>query len=176
MLLCVTNYSQTMLKECLPHVAYYFTTGPWRSCWVRYGYDPRQDPDARLYQMIDYRLRNAAEPNQKIKAKPRSSYHKRKFLNDLSDSDEEDYKNLKLDKDMYKFRPDKLPNSRNVFYQLCDIEDEDVKSLLTSAYQRAKCDEKDGWCIQNFQDRCRSIMSEKHEKLAKLNKTTTQQD
>ena len=29
--------------------------------------------------MIDYRLRISAEPDQKIKAKPRSSYHKRKF-------------------------------------------------------------------------------------------------
>ena len=25
---CITNYSPAVLKEALPHVAYYFTTGP----------------------------------------------------------------------------------------------------------------------------------------------------
>jgi hypothetical protein len=33
---------------------------------------------------------------------------------------------------MYKFKPDKLPFSRNVLYQLCDIEDEDVQKLIQS--------------------------------------------
>ena len=31
---------------------------------------------------------------------------------------------------MYKFKPNKLPFSRNVLYQLCDIEDEDVQKLI----------------------------------------------
>lgn len=78
-LLCITNYSASLLKETLPYVAYYFTTGPWRSCWVRYGYDPRKHPESKIYQMIDYRLRNTAEPEHIVKTKPRSSYHKRKF-------------------------------------------------------------------------------------------------
>ena len=46
---------------------------------MRFGYDPRNDPQAKIYQMIDYRLRYYSEPDQKVKAKPRSSYHKRKF-------------------------------------------------------------------------------------------------
>lgn len=33
---------------------------------------------------------------------------------------------------MYKFKVDKLPSSRNVFYQICDIEDEDVQKLIRS--------------------------------------------
>lgn len=78
-LLCITNFSASLLKETLPYVAYYFTTGPWRSCWVKYGYDPRKHPEAKIYQMIDYRLRNTAEPEHIVKTKPRSSYHKRKF-------------------------------------------------------------------------------------------------
>jgi len=75
-----------------------------------------------MYQMIDYRLRISAEPDQKIKAKPRSSYHKRKFRR---------YKN-------YKFKADKLPSSRNVFYQICDIEDEDVQNLIKSDNNKVK--------------------------------------
>ncbi len=45
---------------------------------------------------------------------------------------ESDYKNYKLEEDMYKFKADKLPSSRNVFYQICDIEDEDVQNLIKS--------------------------------------------
>ena len=33
---------------------------------------------------------------------------------------------------MYKFKADKLPSSRNVFYQICDIEDTDVQNLINS--------------------------------------------
>ena len=29
---------------------------PWRLLWVRYGYDPRKDISARMYQTIDFRL------------------------------------------------------------------------------------------------------------------------
>ncbi len=148
--------------------AYYFTTGPWRSCWVRFGYDPRKIPESKIYQMIDYRLRYYSEPEQKVKAKPRSSYHKRKFRSDLSENESDDYKNLKFDEDMYKFKADKLPASRNVFYQLCDIEDDDVQALIKSDDNRPTvCNEKDGWCTSNIQNKCRDLMSQKHEKLSK---------
>jgi hypothetical protein len=50
---------------------------------------------------------------------------------DLSEN-EFDYKNYKLEEDMYKFKVDKLPSSRNVFYQICDIEDDDVQKLIRS--------------------------------------------
>jgi len=44
------------LKAVLPVVAYYFTSGPWRSMWVRLGYDPRTDPRAKVYQSLDARV------------------------------------------------------------------------------------------------------------------------
>lgn len=138
-LLCITNFSASLLKEALPYVAYYFTTGPWRSCWVRFGYDPRLNPEAKYYQMIDYRLRYSAEPEQKVKAKPRSSYHRRKWRSDLSENESDEYKNYKFEKEMFKFNPNKLPTSRNVFYQLCDIEDEDVQSLIRSDENKVSC-------------------------------------
>ncbi|RNA14318.1 general transcription factor 3C polypeptide 5, partial [Brachionus plicatilis] len=105
-LLCITNFSASLLKETLPYVAYYFTTGPWRSCWVKYGYDPRKHCGAKIYQMIDYRLRNTAEPEHIVKTKPRSSYHKRKFRGDLNESEMDEYKKFKPEEEMYKFKPD----------------------------------------------------------------------
>ena len=85
-----------------------------------------------MFQMIDYRLRYCAEPDQKIKSKPRPSYHKRKYISDLGQDDSDDYKEFKLEEEMYKFKADKLPASRNVFYQICDIDDADVQNLINS--------------------------------------------
>lgn len=46
------------LKYLLALNAFHFTSGPFRIAWVRFGYDPRKDPSARKYQIIDYRLRS----------------------------------------------------------------------------------------------------------------------
>ena len=32
-------------------------TGPWRSLWIRFGYDPRKRPEAKIYQVLDFRIR-----------------------------------------------------------------------------------------------------------------------
>lgn len=53
-----TGISEATLKYVLPSVAYYFINGPWRVMWVRYGYDPRKDPSARIYQTFDFRIRD----------------------------------------------------------------------------------------------------------------------
>lgn len=47
-------------------------------------------------------------------------------------------------------------------------------SNLFKLLQEKECSEKDGWCCLNIQDKCRNIMSGKHEKLVKslaLNKS-----
>jgi general transcription factor 3C polypeptide 5 (transcription factor C subunit 1) len=62
-LMYVTKYSNEQLKILLPSVAYYFMTGPWRITWVRLGYDPRKDPEAKKYQTLDYRLKAMRKHN-----------------------------------------------------------------------------------------------------------------
>ncbi len=58
------------LKFILPTLAYYFTTGPWRNQWVRFGYDPRKDrAGAAMLQTLDYRVRAAGGARHKVKAK-----------------------------------------------------------------------------------------------------------
>lgn len=52
-----TQITNEKLKYILPTLAYYFTTGPWRIMWVRFGYDPRKDFESRYYQQLDYRIR-----------------------------------------------------------------------------------------------------------------------
>jgi len=45
-----------ILRAVFPALAYYFVSGPWRSTWVRFGYDPRTDPQAKIYQTLDVRV------------------------------------------------------------------------------------------------------------------------
>lgn len=45
-----------MLRRLLSRVAYYFSTGPFLRFWIKKGYDPRKDPESRIYQRIDFRV------------------------------------------------------------------------------------------------------------------------
>ncbi|KAJ2857307.1 tau 95 subunit of transcription factor TFIIIC [Coemansia erecta] len=43
------------LNNIMSTISYGMDTGPWRSCWIRFGYDPRKDRDAYRYQIFDQR-------------------------------------------------------------------------------------------------------------------------
>ncbi|PSS35759.1 General transcription factor 3C polypeptide like [Actinidia chinensis var. chinensis] len=45
-----------MLRRLLFRTAYYFSNGPFQRFWIRKGYDPRKDPESRIYQRIDFRV------------------------------------------------------------------------------------------------------------------------
>jgi general transcription factor 3C polypeptide 5 (transcription factor C subunit 1) len=61
--------SPDRLKFIIPAVAYYFTTGPWRNLWIRFGYDPRKDRSSAKYQSLDYRVRVEGGITHKVKKK-----------------------------------------------------------------------------------------------------------
>ena len=60
------------LKLVLPVVAYYFSSGPWRNQWIKYGYDPRKDQEAAKFQTLDYRLRFRAGSRFTVESKRKS--------------------------------------------------------------------------------------------------------
>ena len=39
--------------------------------------------------------------------------------------------------------------------------------IFVNFLKASECSEKDGWCTSNIQDKCRNLMSQKHEKLSK---------
>jgi len=45
------SVSREALRETLPFIAYKFRDGPWKGLWTRFGYDPRTDPQARVWQV-----------------------------------------------------------------------------------------------------------------------------
>ncbi|KAG8367641.1 hypothetical protein BUALT_Bualt16G0094100 [Buddleja alternifolia] len=50
------NIGDYMLRRLLFIAAYYFSNGPYRRFYIRKGYDPRKDPESRIYQTIDFRV------------------------------------------------------------------------------------------------------------------------
>ena len=52
-----TGVAMHTLKVLLPVHAYYVATGPWARLWIRFGFNPKDDPSAKCYQLVDFRLR-----------------------------------------------------------------------------------------------------------------------
>ncbi|KAF2298248.1 hypothetical protein GH714_020859 [Hevea brasiliensis] len=50
------KFTHQTLRRLLLAVAYYFSGGPFLRFWIRKGYDPRKDPESRIYQRIDFRV------------------------------------------------------------------------------------------------------------------------
>ncbi|KAL2811001.1 RNA polymerase III transcription factor IIIC subunit-domain-containing protein [Aspergillus granulosus] len=44
------------LRHAIPHVGYIFRSGPWRDAILRFGHDPRTDPESRIYQTTMFRI------------------------------------------------------------------------------------------------------------------------
>ncbi|KAG6413105.1 hypothetical protein SASPL_125806 [Salvia splendens] len=61
------NVNEKVLKRLLFLTAYYFSNGPFMRFWIRKGYDPRKDPESRIFQRTDFRvpppIRNYCDTN-----------------------------------------------------------------------------------------------------------------
>ncbi|XP_063067113.1 general transcription factor 3C polypeptide 5 isoform X2 [Engraulis encrasicolus] len=169
------------LKLLLPYVAYYMLTGPWRSLWVRFGYDPRKNPEAKIYQVLDFRIRcgmkhGYAAGDMPVKAK-RSAYHYSLYTSfnksgpppaSLKDITEENPSSSRrsgeprhrLKESIFRFHEGMLPPYRQMFYQLCDLEVDQIQSIIhRNDGKEEVCDERDGWCMARTADELRDIMS-----------------
>ncbi|XP_067328088.1 general transcription factor 3C polypeptide 5 isoform X4 [Anolis sagrei] len=174
------------LKFLLPYLAYYMLTGPWRSLWVRFGYDPRKHPEAKVYQVLDFRIRCGMKygyaPNElPVKAK-RSTYNYslpitlkkpashsagiQDLKRGLSSTGPSGARKpasckYKLKDSVYIFREGSLPPYRQMFYQLCDLNVECLQEIVhrNDGAEGAVCSERDGWCLPRTSDSLRDAMS-----------------
>ncbi|CAI9534284.1 unnamed protein product [Staurois parvus] len=172
------------LKLLLPYMAYYMLTGPWRSLWVRFGYDPRKNPEAKMYQVLDFRIRCGMKygyaPNEMpVKAK-RSTYNyslpitlkkpvpQAISVQDLTQglaassilgSKKIPSNKYKLKDSVYIFREGSLPPYRQMFYQLCDIHVDSLQEIFKRNDEaETECTERDGWCLPKTSEQLRDSM------------------
>jgi len=65
---------------------------------------------------------------------------------------------------VYIFRHGVLPPYRQMFYQLCDIYDDEVQALVVAndgEEAERGCTWMDGWCVERMQDKARDIISKR---------------
>ncbi|KAM7369279.1 hypothetical protein PAMP_013560 [Pampus punctatissimus] len=176
------NIHPDKLKLLLPVFAYYMVTGPWRSLWVRLGYDPRKSTESKKYQMLDFRIRCSTKHGYSLSDMPVKA--KRSALNyslpitfnkagpqpasvmelaaqeGTSSSRDPVPVTYRLKDSSYIFREGMLPPHRQMFYQLCDLDVESVQQVIEqNSGKEEVCDERDGWCLLGTTDKLRDIIS-----------------
>ncbi|KAM4634242.1 general transcription factor 3C polypeptide 5 isoform 2-T2 [Polymixia lowei] len=183
------------LKLVLPVFAYYMVTGPWRSLWVKLGYDPRKNAESKKYQMLDFRIRCSTKHGYSVSDMPvkakRSSldYTLPITLNKAapqpasvmglpaqegpSTSRQPIPVRYQLKESSYIFREGMLPPHRQMFYQLCDLDVESIQRVIQrNDGQEQECDERDGWCVTRTTDELRDIISAMIKKIIRAQRPT----
>ncbi|XP_071322717.1 general transcription factor 3C polypeptide 5 [Trachinotus anak] len=187
------NIHPDKLKLLLPVFAYYMVTGPWRSLWVRLGFDPRKSAESKKYQILDFRIRCSTKhgyslSDMPVKAKRSSlSYALPITFNktgpqpasvmDLpanegpSSSRDTAPVTYQLKESSYIFREGMLPPHRQMFYQLCDLDVESIKQMIEqNSGNEQGCNERDGWCVLGTKDKLRDIISAMIKKVIRAQK------
>lgn len=141
------NLSQQIVKNAIQFAGYQFKGGPWRDALVRYGYDPRTDPESRKYQCLIFRLRRLeigqmGEMWQDIRKRDLATI--KGTVDEHTDSHMFDGKTYRDD---------------GKVWQVCDITDPLLARLLADAPVRPTCDiEGSGWYHRGLWAKARAIM------------------
>eukprot|EP01132_Coremiostelium_polycephalum_P003733 gene3733-4652_t len=138
------------IKQLLPSVAYHFTNGPWRNCWVRFGYDPRIQPESKVFQIVDLRLDSYStkEPPKHISQPSRRTHppinllELKKEQKLLSDKPSDKY----VPPYDYTFKVH--PKQNQAIYQIVDL-DQKFKNFILGEETQSSCSEKYGWFTQH---------------------------
>eukprot|EP00931_Biecheleriopsis_adriatica_P102651 TRINITY_DN77595_c0_g1_i1.p1 TRINITY_DN77595_c0_g1~~TRINITY_DN77595_c0_g1_i1.p1 ORF type:complete len:533 (+),score=102.54 TRINITY_DN77595_c0_g1_i1:132-1730(+) len=133
----------TTMQKSLMCVAYLWSDGPWRGAYVRLGFDPRLDSQARTLQVIDFRDR--------LLRQQRAYFERVQGTLDITPTRELDC----------HFRTP--PMNRSQLYQLCDIEDDVVQQTLSTCGQNEEVSEKLGWMPLEAMEAVRKRMQVKAE-------------
>ncbi|OAP04837.1 hypothetical protein AXX17_AT3G43560 [Arabidopsis thaliana] len=121
-----------MLNRFLLRAAYYFSSGPFLRFWIKRGYDPRNDPESRVYQRMEFRvppeLRGYCDTNATNNSKP--------SWNDIC---------------AFKLFPFKC----QTFLQLFELDDEYIQREIRKPPKQTTCSHKSGWFSEAMLDTLR---------------------
>ncbi|KND00444.1 transcription factor TFIIIC subunit TFC1 [Spizellomyces punctatus DAOM BR117] len=165
---------RNLMKRLMPIHAYVATSGPWRDCWIRYGYDPRRDREARLYQIIDVRfvktprafarakrLIGVVESAQLVRGR---AYNPGEDREASSESELPQSVDANQSDDSHIFDGETFRESG--LFQMCDVTDPDlVKMIHSKHFIRSTYDDRDGWFERSHYDAIRDMTKKKIYKL-----------
>uniref|UniRef100_A0A0D9Y9X5 Transcription factor IIIC subunit 5 HTH domain-containing protein n=1 Tax=Oryza glumipatula TaxID=40148 RepID=A0A0D9Y9X5_9ORYZ len=113
------NISQSQFKRLLFRAGYYFSTGPFGKFWIRRGYDPRKDPDSRMFQRIDFRM------PPELRNLPRKERRPEKWT------------------EMCKLEV--MPSKSFIFLQLFELKDDFIQAEIRKPSHQPTCSHLTGW-------------------------------
>ncbi|KAL1218159.1 hypothetical protein V5N11_000767 [Cardamine amara subsp. amara] len=121
-----------MLNRFLLRAAYYFSGGPFLRFWIKRGYDPRKDPESRVFQRMEFRvppeLRGYCDANATNKSKPSWD-------------------------DICAFKV--FPFKCQTFLQLFELHDEYIQQEIRKPPKQTTCNHKTGWFSESLLDNLR---------------------
>ncbi|KAI0829373.1 RNA polymerase III transcription factor IIIC subunit-domain-containing protein [Trametes gibbosa] len=138
-------------KYLLPLVSYVFEDGPWRDTYVRLGYDPRQDPDARFYQRLYFRNINHPISRPSVVSRRQET---------RNESAQARFSGMD-DRRSHIFDGETV-TSETAAFQLCDITDGMLKEMIEDEdARRETCGERDGWFTTHALERIKAVLRHK---------------
>ncbi|KAI9332246.1 RNA polymerase III transcription factor IIIC subunit-domain-containing protein [Obelidium mucronatum] len=152
---CKKKSDTKLVPFLMTRYAYFITHGPWQEVWARYGYDPRLDREARMYQIISMRMIKAPTTLKRAKRLIGVSSQARLLgsMNGVDEEDEDDDKSHMFDGTLWK---------GCARMQICDVTDPDVVRVSsTNRGIRRTADPKDGWYETSYIENIRKIIRNK---------------
>ncbi|KAJ7368086.1 RNA polymerase III transcription factor IIIC subunit-domain-containing protein [Mycena albidolilacea] len=146
-------------KPLLPMVCYVFSDGPWRDTLIRFGYDPRKNPDARFYQRLYFRNANhpILKPSVMTRRQDRTAANMDNWAVAIEDGSERDNDRRKS----HQF-DGKTLTKETASFQLCDLIDPMLKEMIDNSEElREECDERDGWYPHHALERIKTVVRHK---------------
>ncbi|KZT13135.1 uncharacterized protein LAESUDRAFT_754139 [Laetiporus sulphureus 93-53] len=140
-------------KFLLPLVSYVFQDGPWRDTQIRFGYDPREDREARFYQRLYFRNVNHPIVRPSVVSK-RQEVRVESAQNRTGEVREEDRRSHIFDGITI--------TGETAAFQLCDIHDPMLKEMIADEEDlRDTCNERDGWYSTHAFERIKTVLRHK---------------
>ncbi|KAI9870904.1 MAG: tau 95 subunit of transcription factor TFIIIC [Pleopsidium flavum] len=142
------------LKHAFQYVGYMFRSGPWRDAVVKFGVDPRTDPKYRVYQTMMFQI-YTREPDA---AGPKRWEDERtRYAKSMRGKEHNKHSHL---------FDGKRADLDGKVWQVCDITDPLLKSLLDTKFLREECDiRSDGWYHNGTWAKAKTIMKAKLTKI-----------
>ena len=168
--------------------SYRLSGGPWRNSYVRMGYDPRQNVEARHFQSVELRLTpKQKEAIEQIAKRTGKKIHGASDTNDVSSPQDSpktppavpvsvrgrppkssgsktptgvksSSAGRTIEHEPVDFHFTRLPVSHSCFYQLNEITLDTVQEILTEAKVASQCTIKSGWFTEATLDQIRMAM------------------
>ncbi|XP_065176382.1 general transcription factor 3C polypeptide 5-like [Sycon ciliatum] len=173
--------TRVIIKKINKTLAYMFSSGPWRLCWVKRGYDPRTDPEAYKYQVLDFRSKRSVYRGKPEKVRPQrmlsaigptvakpstQSCSVALVRKDQGAGDAAD------DYETHMYQPGTKVNQGQKLFQVCDVMLDDVQDKMMDGRVEA-CTEKDGWLSTGTMDAMRTVLAQ-HVQEADLQQNPTE--